>query len=437
MCNSFVILAKLAEECKLTDTARIHDEVMKRYDKIVNEHINNVFPIKEPGEKGGDPCKWLTKMTPHNRNHDGKIRANSRKELEDKIVAYYLDIQANDNVTIRRLLVDALGGDETSLGATAKRTLQRFDKHLSSLGKIKVSQLQESDIRAALDKMLAERLKQKEFNETITCLNKIADYCAYEHIAILPIREIIQAYRNYKLKGKHIFIPVSKETIDLAFSKAEANMVVRYALMNPSYKSLSVAILVTTGLRVGELLALELRDIHINDNKGYLYIHQMEDTKTREIHDYAKCNKCRQVVLDSDALAIVKKTIEFREYDENESPFLILNSNSDDGKMHLRAIDDFMRTTIHNEVLGYDSEREARSPHDCRRTYATLEYLNGANIKRISKQLGHSKVSQTYEYIIDIAEFEERQSLLPGIGLDLGDLVANTPPMGLDACCTQ
>ena len=83
------------------------------------------------------------------------------------------------------------------------------------------------------------------------------------------------------------------------------------------------------------------------------------------------------------------------------------------------------------------SSKSSKNLHDGYTGYATLEYLNGADIKRISKQLGHSKVSQTYEYIIDIAEFEERQSLLPGIGLDLGDLVANTPQMCLDAGWTQ
>lgn len=45
------------------------------------------------------------------------------------------------------------------------------------------------------------------------------------------------------------------------------------------------------------------------------------------------------------------------------------------GKMHVRAIDDYIRRHIHRDVLGYDDEREARSPHDCRRTYASLKYL--------------------------------------------------------------
>ncbi len=56
---------------------------------------------------------------------------------------------------------------------------------------------------------------------------------------------------------------------------------------------------------------------------------------------------------------------------------------------------------------------------DCRRTYATLEYLNGTDIKVIKMQLGHKTEAQTWEYIVDVAEFAQRQDKLKGIGLNL------------------
>ena len=82
--------------------------------------------------------------------------------------------------------------------------------------------------------------------------------------------------------------------------------------------------------------------------------------------------------------------------------------------MHLRATDDYMRETIHTDVLGYGNDREERSPHDCRRTYASLEYLGGIDIYVITKQLGHSNVGQTWDYIKDVVEPTEHRNRLKG-----------------------
>ena len=85
--------------------------------------------------------------------------------------------------------------------------------------------------------------------------------------------------------------------------------------------------------------------------------------------------------------------------------------------MHIRAIDDYLREYIHKQILGYDETKEARSPHDCRRTYASLEYLYGTDIYTLRNQLGHSSITQTEEYIKDIIDSFERRQRLKGIGI--------------------
>lgn len=177
-------------------------------------------------------------------------------------------------------------------------------------------------------------------------------------------------------------------------------------------------------------------DIYLEE--GYLWIHQIEDTKTYEILDYVKENKAREVYLSEEALSVIKACLSYRLADNNDSPYLLLNANSQDGKMHLRAIDDYLREYIHKKILGYNGEREARSPHDCRRTYASLEYLNGTDVFILMRQLGHANVSQTWDYIKDVAEASERRSQLKGAGL-LHELpkAQNEPNMAVDALWTQ
>lgn len=413
----------LARECKLTDKALIQTYIMNRKDAILSEHINNVDQIHEPGY--GGLKYYTTKLTPKNRNHSGLIYAKTREELETKIIAHYLRIQEDELITVRMALVNSLGGDENAFGKTPKRTLQRFDKNLSSLVPIKLSQLTESDIRKALDSLVATKPTEKEFNETITSLNKIADYCQYEHIETINIREVIAIYRKVRLTGKHLWKISSKQTKNLAFSRTEASRIVRNALKHPNYKALSVAILITTGLRAGELLGLEIDDIYVDD--GYLWIHQTEDTKTYELLDYVKENKSREVYLSDEALTVIKACLALRTVDNSNSPFLLLNPCSNDGKMHLRAIDDYMRKVIHKDVLGYGKEREARSAHDCRRTYASLEHLSGTPINVIMDQLGHSNVGQTWDYIKNVVEASERRRQLKGGRLIFQEIKSQEP----------
>ncbi|MCR5591674.1 MAG: site-specific integrase [Lachnospiraceae bacterium] len=413
----------ISEECKLTDKALIQTYIMNRRDAILSEHINNVDQIHEPGYAGFK--YYTTKLTPKNRNHSGLIYAKTKEELETKIIAYYLQVKDEACLTVRKALVSALGGDEYSFGKTPRRTLQRFDKNLSDLSQVKVSQLTEADIRKALDKLVSTKPTEKEFNETVSSLNKLADYCQYEHIEAINIREVIAIYRKVRLTGKHIWKVSTKQTKNLAFTRAEASKIVRYALRHPSYKAFSVAILITTGLRAGELLGLEIDDVYLSE--GYLWIHQSEDTKTYELLDYVKENKSREVYLSDEALTILKSCLEYRLRDASNSPFLLLNPCSSDRKMHLRAVDDFMREVIHTDVLGYSKEREARSPHDCRRTYASLEHLSGTPINVIMDQLGHSNVGQTWEYIKNVVEASERRRQLKGGRLIFQEVTSQEP----------
>ena len=112
------ISTTLSRECKLVEEALILEYVMNRKSSILQDHINNVCRIYEPGE--GGQIYYMTKLTPKDRNHAGKIYAKTKEELENKIIAYYLDIQEENKITVRRALITALGGNEESFGKTPK-----------------------------------------------------------------------------------------------------------------------------------------------------------------------------------------------------------------------------------------------------------------------------------------------------------------------------
>lgn len=75
----------------------------------------------------------------------------------------------------------------------------------------------------------------------------------------------------------------------------------------------------------------------------------------------------------------------------------------------MRALDNRLRKI--QEILNLD-EDAVRSPHDCRRTYASIQYLHDVDIKTIQAQLGHSKVTQTWDYVRDVVDLMTRKGKL-------------------------
>ncbi|MCR4850841.1 MAG: tyrosine-type recombinase/integrase, partial [Lachnospiraceae bacterium] len=291
---------------------------------------------------------------------------------------------------------------------TATRHRQIFDKYFSTFKDKKLSELREEDIRESLQRMLSNGIKSKAFNNATSTLNKINDYCVYNHLNCVNIRDKISEFRKCKMVGKNIFARSNKRESELAFNEHEAIIIIRYALEHPDYANLAIAALITTGVRSGELLALTPYDVDID--KGLIYVEKMEQAKSYEIIDHCKDGSERTVFLNSDAKTIFNRILELRLKDASTCGYLFLNPFSEDGKLHLRALDNRLRKI--QAILGMTDYIPARSPHDCRRTYASIQYLHGVDIKTIQAQLGHSNAQQTWDYIRDIVDTNTRANKL-------------------------
>ena len=377
--------------------------VMNKREKIILYHVKEVYPIKEIHK--GDSIEYYTKLEPCNRNHSHKVSAKDLDLLHDKIIAYYLDLEIRNRTTVSDVLELSLI-DLNPLTATRHR--QIFDKYFYTFKDKKLSELREEDIRESLQRMLSNGIKSKAFNNATSTLNKINDYCVYNHLNCVNIRDKISEFRKCKMVGKNIFTRSNKRESELAFNEREAIKIIRYALEHPDYTNLAIAALITTGVRSGELLALTPYDIDLN--KGVIYVEKMEQAKSYEIIDHCKDGSERTVFLNSDAKIVFNRILDLRLKDANDCKYLFLNPFSDDGKLHLRALDNRLRKI--QAILGMTDYIPARSPHDCRRTYASIQYLHGVDIKTIQAQLGHSNAQQTWDYIRDIVDTNTRANKL-------------------------
>jgi integrase/recombinase XerC len=138
-------------------------------------------------------------------------------------------------------------------------------------------------------------------------------------------------------------------------------------------------LLYATGLRVSELVGLELEDV---------------DLSARQVRTVGKGKKERIVPFGRAAADAVKPWL--RERGEmrpsaKDAAFLFLNARG--GRLTDRSV----RRILDRAMLGADVARHA-SPHALRHSFATHLLAAGADLRSIQELLGHASLSTTQKY---------------------------------------
>ncbi|SCH79512.1 Tyrosine recombinase XerC [uncultured Clostridium sp.] len=135
-----------------------------------------------------------------------------------------------------------------------------------------------------------------------------------------------------------------------------------------------IDLLYSTGIRVGELVNLNIEDI---------------DLEGRECVVYGKGDKERRVYFDAKAKVHLKEYIEKRK-DGNQALFVTLDAPYD--RLKISGVE------IRLRQLGRRLELDKIHPHKFRRTMATRAIDKGMPIEQVQKILGHSQIDTTMQY---------------------------------------
>lgn len=135
-----------------------------------------------------------------------------------------------------------------------------------------------------------------------------------------------------------------------------------------------IDLLYSTGIRVGELVHLNIKDI---------------DFEARECVVFGKGGKERRVYFDAKAKLHLQKYIKNRT-DENEALFVTLDAPYN--RLKISGVEIRMRT------LGRSVNLTKVHPHKFRRTMATRAIDKGMPIEQVQKILGHSQIDTTMQY---------------------------------------
>lgn len=174
-----------------------------------------------------------------------------------------------------------------------------------------------------------------------------------------------------------------------------------------------------TGMRLGELLALEWQNI---DFSG-LYI-RVERSWRREAVQKTKNGKSRRVDMSNQLNEELQKLYKHRQDEalhlgQNQSPNNIVFHHKDGGY--------FSQNTIRNifkRLLKLAGLRDMR-PHDCRHTFASLLLSNGEDVVYVKEQLGHASIQMTVDIYGHLIPGSNREAVNR---LDTGVMVKQSDP---------
>jgi len=172
--------------------------------------------------------------------------------------------------------------------------------------------------------------------------------------------------RIHKIKTKQ---PVKEVISDEAIEKLRDSCVCARDLA-------MIDLLYSTGIRVGELVNLNIDDVNFED---------------RECVVFGKGDKERKVYFDAKAKLHLQNYIDERT-DNNPALFVTLDAPHD--RLKISGVE------IRVRELGRSQNLSKIHPHKFRRTMATRAIDKGMPIEQVQKILGHSQIDTTMQYAI-------------------------------------
>ena len=249
-----------------------------------------------------------------------------------------------------------------------------------------MEELTADDIQRYINQLVDAGYAMSTIKKQYNLLSAFLKYANLEGLIEKPI------YQEVRLPARNVVRKESK--IVEAYTKAEQRALQTELMKEQKSAYVAVLLMLETGLRVGETLALAWEDViwerkAIRVNKTMVRI---ANKRKQFIQDGAKSHASNRVVpLSQTALRLLNS---YFDASPNPQGTIFLNEHGD----HLSY-----------EVVRYQIQKACltagvpyKGLHVFRHTFATNCYYRGANVKLLSKLLGHADVSITYNTYIHL-----------------------------------
>lgn len=225
-------------------------------------------------------------------------------------------------------------------------------------------------------------IKQISTNEIRNYLSNYKDNSSCESTTIDNIRRVLSSFFSWLEDEDYIIkSPVRR------IHKIKTAVVVKEVLTDENLERLRdecanirdlslVELLISTGMRVGELVNLNINSLNFEDRSCIVL---------------GKGNKEREVYFDAKTKLHLKEYISKRN-DSNDALFVSMREPHQ--RLSISGIELIIRT------LGINSNINKVHPHKFRRTLATMAIDKGMPVEQVQKLLGHVKIETTMNYAL-------------------------------------
>lgn len=407
----------------LQDVSHSLNEMTQR-EKYLAMHTT---PITENAKSG----RWITRLP-----NGEQVALNKKEKVEDRVVEYFQSLASRQAV---RTLTTIYPEFMEANGDLAGGTLSKYSRYWTAffegatIASVPLNELSTSRMKTHLTTIIKRnQMKKRYFKNVLSFLNCMMEFAResdYIEINKVPrctsFKKVFLAMDNDLENTSAVEMQTSDGSAKDALSKQQLELLLNVAEEdftnrgNPA--SLGICILSMTGLRDGELCGLRFSDFDL-ENK-LLYVRRMQKTKFKEnaitkIDGYEIVNHLKsessvrtldvpqQVV---DYVRIIQNRNKELGFPHKDTDYIFWRNNHNTNHQTVMCNNRVFDTLIRNysKACNFDY---TYSPHDLRRTYATLLYLDGTPLKDIQTRLGHCSEEMTLKYIRCISTDEEKSA---------------------------
>lgn len=292
------------------------------------------------------------------------LNISQMKKLQETLLKHLAENEAKTeeipNVEYLKMFIDA-----KQIEGCSERTLQYYRvtiEHMLGSIETPIRKITTDEIRGYLvDYQKVNNCSKVTVDNVRRNMSSFFSWLEEEdYILKSPMRRI------HKIKTKQ---PVKETITDEMIEKLRDNCkCVRDLAM--------IDLLYSTGIRVGELVGLNISDI---------------DFEERECIVFGKGDKERRVYFDAKAKLHLQEYIESR---TDDNPALFVTLDAPHARLKISGVE------IRVRELGRKLNIDKIHPHKFRRTMATRAIDKGMPIEQVQKILGHSQIDTTMQYAI-------------------------------------